>query len=97
MDLDKQVIPVHLIQLQETNAHSLATMEKIYEKSGIDPVKGMSGMWRLRGLKIIKLAVKINKVFVASGDTGCSKSHETQGETQYKFYFFIIMPISFEC
>jgi hypothetical protein len=28
-------------------------------------------------------------------NTECSKSHATHGETQYAFYLFIIMPISY--
>jgi hypothetical protein len=39
--------------------------------------------------------VPSRKCFVVPESTGCSKSHATHGEMQYKFYFFIIMPISY--
>jgi hypothetical protein len=32
---------------------------------------------------------------IFSSNTGCSKSNDAHGEMQYKFYFFIIMPISY--
>jgi hypothetical protein len=66
--MDKQAIPVHFIQLQETSVHSLATVGKVYEKSGIAPRKDVPGMFMFIGLKIVKLTLTMNKVFVASDD-----------------------------
>jgi hypothetical protein len=65
--MDKQVIPMHSIQLLEPEWRKKCELFshcsiKIMKNLGIDLKKGVSGMCSFRGQRIIKLSVAMDKV-----------------------------------